>query len=55
MFEVFPIMRQLHELLWYLIEALTLQPARPIHSELSLALDETKRLIDLNPDSLMKR
>ncbi len=31
MFEVFPIMQQLHELLWYLTEALTLQPARPIH------------------------
>ncbi len=32
MFEVFAIMRQLHELLWYLTEALTLQPARPLHA-----------------------
>jgi uncharacterized protein YjbI with pentapeptide repeats len=54
MFEVFPIMRQLHELLWYLNEALSLQPARPIHSALSLALDETERLTRLNPDSLME-
>ncbi|MGQ0777581.1 MAG: pentapeptide repeat-containing protein, partial [Pseudonocardiales bacterium] len=35
MFEVFPIMRQLHELLWYLTEALTLPPARPLYAELS--------------------
>lgn len=54
MFEVFPIMRQLHELLWYLTEALTLQPAHPIHSALSLALDETERLTHLSPDSLME-
>lgn len=53
MFEVFPIMRQLHELLWYLTEALTLQPARPIQGELRLALDETKRLTHLDPDSIM--
>jgi hypothetical protein len=44
MFEVFPVMRQLHELLWYLIEALTLPPARPIHGELRRALEKTERL-----------
>jgi uncharacterized protein YjbI with pentapeptide repeats len=53
MFEVFTIMRQLHELLWYLTEALTLQPARPLHGELSLALDETERLTHHSPDALM--
>lgn len=53
MFEVFSIMRQLHELLWYLTEALTLQPARPIHGELRLALDETARLTQNSPDALM--
>lgn len=47
-------MRQLHELLWYLSEALTLQPARPILGELSLALDETERLTHLSSDSLME-
>jgi uncharacterized protein YjbI with pentapeptide repeats len=52
MFEVFPIMRQLHELLWYLTEALTFQPARPIQGALSLALDETERLTHLDPDSI---
>lgn len=54
MVEVFPIMRQLHQLLWYLTEALTLQPARPIHAELSSALDETERFTHLDPDSLME-
>jgi uncharacterized protein YjbI with pentapeptide repeats len=54
MFEVFPIMRQLHELLWYLTEALTLQAARSLHGELSLALDETERLTHNSPDFLME-
>ncbi|MCL6571542.1 MAG: pentapeptide repeat-containing protein [Bacillus sp. (in: Bacteria)] len=54
MFEVFPIIRQLHEMLWYLTEARTLKAARQIHGALSIALDETKRLTLLSPDSLMK-
>lgn len=44
MFAVFPVMRQLHELLWYLTEALTLPPARPIRGELHHALRKTERL-----------
>ncbi|MCW2641062.1 MAG: hypothetical protein JWP76_3368 [Dactylosporangium sp.] len=54
MFEVFPIMRQLHELLWYLTEALTLQAARSLHGELSLAFDETERLTHNSPEFLME-
>lgn len=54
MFKVFLILRQLHELLWYLTEALTLQPARPIHGALRSMLDETERLTHLSPDSLME-
>lgn len=54
MFEVFPTMWQLQELLWYLTEALTLQAAHSIHGALHSALDETKRLTDLSPDSLME-
>ncbi|WP_256757558.1 pentapeptide repeat-containing protein [Cohnella sp. WQ 127256] len=53
MFELLPLMRQLHELLWYLSEALTLQAARSIHGAMSLALVETERLADLDPDSLL--
>ncbi|MEH0416172.1 pentapeptide repeat-containing protein [Streptomyces sp. B21-083] len=44
MFDVFPVMRQLHELLWYLAEALTLPPASPIHGELRRALEKTQHL-----------
>jgi uncharacterized protein YjbI with pentapeptide repeats len=54
MFEVLTIMRQLHELLWYLTEALRLQPARPLHDQLSLALDETERLTHSSPDALVE-
>ncbi|GAB3505753.1 pentapeptide repeat-containing protein [Amycolatopsis cihanbeyliensis] len=44
MFQVFAVMRQLHELLWYLSEALTLPEARPVHGELRRALTEVERL-----------
>lgn len=54
MFEVFTIMRQLHELLWYLTEALTLQPARSLHGQLRLALDQTERLTHSSPDDLVE-
>jgi len=54
MCEVFLIMRQLHELLWYLTEALTLQPTHPIHGALSSMLDETERLTHLSLDSFVK-
>lgn len=52
MFQVFTIMRQLHELLWYLSEALTLPRARPVHGDLSRALDETERLTRQSPGAL---
>jgi len=52
MFAVFANMRQLHELLWYLSEAMTLQPARPIHDELSATRDEIERLTRGGPDVL---
>ena len=43
MFEVFPVMRQLHELLWYLTEALTLKPDGALRVELANAIDTTRR------------
>lgn len=54
MFKVFPIMRDLHELLWYVGEALTRQAARPLHSELSLARKETERLTHQRADALVE-
>jgi len=53
MFRVFLIMQQLQELLWYLTEALALQPARPIHGALGSLLDKTEGLTHLSPDSLL--
>ena len=54
MFEVFLIIRQIHELLWYLTEALTIQPARSIHDALSAMLVEKECLTHLSPDYLLK-
>jgi uncharacterized protein YjbI with pentapeptide repeats len=54
MFEVFTIMRQLHELLWYLTEALAMQPARQLHDELRAALGETERLTHYGPDAVVE-
>jgi uncharacterized protein YjbI with pentapeptide repeats len=54
MFEVFPIMRHLHELLWYLTEALTLQSAQSIHADLRTALDDTERLTRLAPEAMLE-
>ncbi|MFI2347010.1 pentapeptide repeat-containing protein [Streptomyces sp. NPDC019443] len=54
MFAVFPVVRQLHELLVYLTEALSLHPARALHAELRRLLEETERLTGLGPDALEK-
>jgi uncharacterized protein YjbI with pentapeptide repeats len=54
MFEVFPIMRALHELLWYLSAALALPAASPLSAELSSARAETARLTRQHPDVLLK-
>ncbi|MFD8492940.1 pentapeptide repeat-containing protein [Amycolatopsis sp. NPDC059657] len=52
MFAVFPVMRDLHELLYYLTEALALPAARPVRAELEVALKETERLTLHNPAAL---
>ncbi|MFC8225327.1 pentapeptide repeat-containing protein [Streptomyces sp. NPDC057287] len=52
MFQVFPVMRQLHELLWYLTEALTLPSAAGMREELSDALEATERLTRLTAGEL---
>jgi uncharacterized protein YjbI with pentapeptide repeats len=54
MFGAFAVMRQLHELLWYLGEALTLEPARPVHDELTRAFGETESCTRLDPESLVR-
>ncbi|MDP9073836.1 MAG: pentapeptide repeat-containing protein [Actinomycetota bacterium] len=52
MFAAFSIVRQLHELLWYLTEVLTLQPAAPVHEAARRALDEIERLSHGNAEDL---
>ncbi len=37
MFAVLPVMRQLHEMLWYLAEAAALPAAAPLHAEVEAA------------------
>ncbi|MFJ2441526.1 pentapeptide repeat-containing protein [Streptomyces sp. NPDC087658] len=53
MFAVLPVMRQLHELLGYLDEALALEAARPLRRELRTALDETEQLTRTGPEALL--
>jgi uncharacterized protein YjbI with pentapeptide repeats len=54
MFGALPIMRQLHELLWYLAEARTLQPARSLRSELESAIGDIERLTHSSPHALLE-
>ncbi|MDX3228069.1 pentapeptide repeat-containing protein [Streptomyces sp. ME19-01-6] len=54
MFEVFPVMRALHELLWYVTEALTLPPARPVHGDLRRALADLDGLTRGSAESLAR-
>ncbi|MEH7414988.1 pentapeptide repeat-containing protein [Neobacillus drentensis] len=54
MFDVFPIMQQLHEMLWYLTEALSLKATTSIHTELHQAIDQTEKLTLLSPEELKR-
>ena len=47
-------MRQLHELLMYLTEALKLTPARPLYGELRLKLEELEGLTRESSDHLQE-
>jgi hypothetical protein len=50
-FAVFPVMRQLHESLWYLTEALEL-PVPTLHDEVRTALAHVERLTTGSPNDL---
>jgi hypothetical protein len=52
MFGTFPVMRQLHELLWYLTEALALPTTAVIHAELREALTATELLAEGSAEEL---
>lgn len=51
-FAAFGVQRQLHELLWYLTEALALDAAAPLSRELAAAHERTGRLTAAGPDEL---
>ncbi|MEV6693840.1 pentapeptide repeat-containing protein [Micromonospora sp. NPDC051196] len=53
MFDVFAVMRSLHELLWYLTEALRLHPPAELAGQLSAALAETDTLASGTPQELL--
>ncbi|MFJ4779484.1 pentapeptide repeat-containing protein [Streptomyces sp. NPDC088762] len=52
MYDVFPVMRQLHELLFYVSEALTLPAAAPVHRDLRRALTQTTEWTHADADAL---
>ena len=53
MFDVYPIMQQLHEMLWYLNEAITIEAAKPILKELQVSINETEELTKQSPDDIL--
>ncbi len=53
MFDVYPIMQQLHEMLWYLNEVLTLEAAKSIHKEVKLCIEETEELTSKSPEIIL--
>ncbi|MEZ0111718.1 uncharacterized protein YjbI with pentapeptide repeats [Catenulispora sp. EB89] len=53
MFAALPLMRQLHEMLWYLTEAETLAAASALRTEISWSAEETERLTGLPADELL--
>ncbi|MEV4571187.1 pentapeptide repeat-containing protein [Nonomuraea sp. NPDC049419] len=52
MYAVFPVMRGLHELLWYLAEILALPAAAPVHDSARALLEETEKLTRESADVL---
>jgi hypothetical protein len=54
MFAVFAVMCDLHNLLWYLVNALKLGPAAPLRAELTAALEQTERLTYLDAAALAR-
>ncbi|MEK5083761.1 pentapeptide repeat-containing protein [Bacillus sp. FSL H8-0515] len=53
MFDIFPIIQQLHEMLWYLHEALSIDIAKPIHHELRTCFEKIDKLTRLSKENLL--
>lgn len=54
MFAVFPLVQQLHEMLWYLKQALTLKETRSIHTSLQKIYDKTVELTEKTPKEILE-
>lgn len=54
MFEVFPLVQQLHEMLWYLNQALSLKETQSFHASLKNLYEETVKLTEKPPEEILK-
>jgi uncharacterized protein YjbI with pentapeptide repeats len=54
MFEVFLVIRQLHEMLWYLTEAFRLNSDKEAKNKIGLLINETQQLTNLDANSILK-
>lgn len=54
MFAVFPLTQQLHEMLWYLDQALCLKEVESLYSELQNMYDETVELTRKSPEEILQ-
>ena len=54
MFAVFPLVQQLHEMLWYLNQALSLRETQSFHSSLQNIYEETLKLTEKAPEEILK-
>ncbi|MEG9295303.1 pentapeptide repeat-containing protein [Mangrovibacillus sp. Mu-81] len=53
MFAVFPLVQQLHEMLWYLNQALSLRESQSFHSSLQNIYEETLKLTEREPEEIL--
>ncbi|KEF35921.1 putative low-complexity protein [Schinkia azotoformans MEV2011] len=54
MFAVFPLVQQLHEMLWYLQQSLTLKETHSLHNTLQKIYEETVDLAVKSPEEILK-
>jgi Pentapeptide repeats (8 copies) len=54
MFDAFAVMCRLHELLWYLTQALEMPRVRSLHDDLRRALDEVEKATEAEPGPLAR-
>lgn len=54
MFQVFPVLQQLHEMLYYLDESLMIAEAEPLYQDIKQMMNETEQLTMQSPASLLE-